>query len=383
MKLDGRRESGAARAGSIARKLVHADPIRDLVRPALNGDRAALARAISRVENEAEDSVAILDACFEKSGGAFRIGITGPPGAGKSTLVTRLAQAYRKRGETVAIVAVDPTSPFSGGALLGDRVRMGELAGDPGVFIRSMATRGGMGGLAVHTAQVCDVLDAAGFARILIETVGVGQSELEVAETADSTAVVLVPESGDAVQAMKAGLMEIGDLFVINKADREGAERAAFAIRAALELRAPAAARGRPAGAPATSGDRAWDPPVLLTVASQGTGVLEVAEALERHVEFLKQQGGLERRRHERLERRLGDLLRAQMWADFRARVTDAAWSEALTALAERRWTPHQASRKLVERLGARSGRAQGPARVRPAPLARAGPGAERVRAAR
>ena len=368
MKLDGRRASGASRAGSIASNLVPADPIRDLVRPALNGDRAALARAISRVENEAEGSVAILDACFEKSGRAFRIGITGPPGAGKSTLVTRLAQAYRKRGQTVAVVAVDPTSPFSGGALLGDRVRMGELAGDPGVFIRSMATRGSLGGLAVHTAQVCDVLDAAGFARILIETVGVGQSELEVAETADSTVVVLVPESGDAVQAMKAGLMEIGDLFVINKADREGAERAAFAIRSALELRA---------------GERAWDPPVLLTVASQGTGVLEVVETLDRHLEFLKDQGGLEHRRRERLERRLGDLLRAQMWADFRARIPDAAWSEALAALAERRWTPHQASRMLVERPGARPGRALRPARKNSAPAERAQPGAERVRAAR
>src|SRR4029077_12728201 len=153
---------------------------------------------------------------------------------------------------------VDPTSPFSGGALLGDRVRMGDLSGDEGVFIRSMATRGSLGGLAVHTAQVCDVLDAAGFSRILIETVGVGQSELEVAQTADSTAVVLVPESGDGVQAMKAGLMEVGDLFVINYADREGAERAAFAVKSSLELRT-------------TTNE--WRPPVLLTSASQGTGI--------------------------------------------------------------------------------------------------------------
>jgi LAO/AO transport system kinase len=183
-------------------------------------------------------------------------GRDGPPGAGKSTLVTKLALEYRARGETVAIVAVDPTSPFSGGALLGDRVRMHELSGDEGVFIRSMATRGSMGGLAVHTAQACDVLDAAGFGRILIETVGVGQSELEVAQTADTTAVVLVPESGDAVQAMKAGLMEIADVFVINKADREGADRAAQAIRSALHLRAKTSE---------------WSIPVHLTVASQAT----------------------------------------------------------------------------------------------------------------
>ena len=235
----------------------------DLIRRLLHGERVPLARAISAVENEAPDAVAILNACYEKSGRAFRLGVTGPPGAGKSTLVARLAQEYRRRGETVAVVAVDPTSPFTGGALLGDRVRMSDLAGDPGVFIRSMATRGSQGGLAVHTAQACDVLDAAGFSRVLIETVGVGQSELEVAQTADSTCVVLVPESGDGVQAMKAGLMEIGDLFVINKADREGAERGAHAVRSALEMR--------------SRGD--WDPPVLLTVASQGTGVQEVVKS--------------------------------------------------------------------------------------------------------
>jgi len=324
---------------------VHADAHDELIRGALEGDRVALARAISRVENEAPEAVAILDACFARSGRAFRVGITGPPGAGKSTLVARLAQAWRRRGETVAIVAVDPTSPFSGGALLGDRVRMGELAGDPGVFIRSMATRGSMGGLAVHTAQVCDVLDAAGFSRVLIETVGVGQSELEVAQTADSTAVVLVPESGDTVQAMKAGLMEIGDLFVINKADREGAERAVFAIRSALELRAPAAVETPAAGA--------WDPPVLLATALEGTGVEEVLEGFERHLEHLARAGALERRRRQRLEQRLADLLRTQLWQDFRARVPASAWHEALAGLAARRFTPHQAARRLADTLAA------------------------------
>ena len=305
----------------------------DLIRRTLEGERVPLARAISWVENEAPGSVELLDACFAASGRAFRIGITGPPGAGKSTLVTRLALEYRSRGETVAIVAVDPTSPFSGGALLGDRVRMVELAGDPGVFIRSMATRGSLGGLAVHTAQVCDVLDAAGFSRILIETVGVGQSELEVAQTADTTAVVLVPESGDAVQAMKAGLMEIADVFVINKADREGADRAAFAIKAALDLRAP------------TSD---WAIPVEMTVASQGRGVGEVADRFEGHLRFLRETGGLERRRRRRLEQRLRDLIEAQLWHAFRHGAGDAAWNDALGELAQRTATPHQIAAQLL-----------------------------------
>ncbi|HEY6867209.1 MAG TPA: methylmalonyl Co-A mutase-associated GTPase MeaB [Candidatus Eisenbacteria bacterium] len=351
-----------------------ADSIRDLIRGALDGDRVALARAISWVENEAEGSVEILDACFERSGRALRLGITGPPGAGKSTLVTGLARDYRARGETVAIVAVDPTSPFSGGALLGDRVRMGDLAGDEGVFIRSMATRGSMGGLAVHTAQVCDVLDGAGFSRILIETVGVGQSELEVAETADSTAVVLVPESGDAVQAMKAGLMEIGDVFVINKADRDGAERAAFAVRSALELRRPPSGHD---GGPTTGG---WEAPVLLTTASLGSGIPEVVAAFERHLEHLRATGGLARRRRRRLEQRLADLLRAQMWEDFRARVPEGAWQETLAGLAERRWTPHQASRRLIEAMG------RGPGAIGPARLSASAPAlttTPRIRAAR
>ena len=228
-------------------------------------------------------------------------------------------------------------SPFSGGALLGDRVRMNELAGDPGVFIRSMATRGSMGGLAVHTAQVCDVLDAAGFQRILIETVGVGQSELEVAQTADTTAVVLVPESGDAVQAMKAGLMEIADVFVINKADREGAERATFAIQSALELRAPTSE---------------WRIPVHRTVASKGEGVADVVDRFEEHLLFLRESGGLERRRRQRLEQRLRDLLEGRLWAEFRSRLSDATWRESLEALAARRRTPHDVAAELVERAG-------------------------------
>jgi LAO/AO transport system kinase len=317
----------------------------ELVRRAIQGERVPLARAISMVENESPEAIPILDACFAASGRAFRIGITGPPGAGKSTLVARLAQEYRRRGDTVAIVAVDPTSPFTGGALLGDRVRMGELSGDDGVFIRSMATRGSMGGLAVHTAQACDVLDAAGFSRILIETVGVGQSELEVAQAADSTAVVLVPESGDGVQAMKAGLMEIGDLFVINKADREGADRAAFAVKSALELR--------------TSGSE-WTPPVLLTTASLGEGVHDVVEQFEEHLEHLKRGGELVRRRRRRMEQRLHDLMRERLWGEFRARVPGKIWESSVDGLMERRLTPHQAAERLASVAPAASGNGKG-----------------------
>ncbi|HEX5634212.1 MAG TPA: methylmalonyl Co-A mutase-associated GTPase MeaB, partial [Gemmatimonadales bacterium] len=274
-----------------------------------------------------------LDACFERTGHAHRVGITGPPGAGKSTLVTKLALEYRARGETVAIVAVDPTSPFSGGALLGDRVRMHELSGDDGIFIRSMATRGSMGGLAVHTAQACDVLDAAGFGRILIETVGVGQSELEVAQTADTTAVVLVPESGDAVQAMKAGLMEIADVFVINKADREGADRAAQAIRSALHLRARTSE---------------WSIPVQLTVASQAKGIPDLVDRFEQHLAWLVASGMLERRRRRRLEEVLETLVRERLWHEFRGRVPDGDWARALHALGERSETPNQAAARLA-----------------------------------
>ncbi len=305
-----------------------------LILRTLAGERVPLARAISWVENEHPHAVALLDACFARAGRAYRIGITGPPGAGKSTLVTKLALEYRARGLTVAIVAVDPTSPFSGGALLGDRVRMHELSGDDGVFIRSMATRGSMGGLAVHTAQVCDVLDAAGFDRVLIETVGVGQSELEVAQTADTTAVVLVPESGDAVQAMKAGLMEIADVFVINKSDREGADRAAQAIRSALHLRAKLSE---------------WDIPVLMTSASLGKGVSELLERFEQHLVWLGASGTLDRRRRQRLAQRLEGLVRERLWERFKDGVPAGAWERAVAELGERRETPNRLAARLVD----------------------------------
>jgi len=306
----------------------------DLTTRAFSGDRVALARAISLVENEAPAAEAILAAAFPRTGQAIRVGITGPPGAGKSTLTAQLARVHREAGRTVAIVAVDPTSPFSGGALLGDRVRMYALAGDDGVFIRSMASRGSLGGLAGTTSDVCDVLEAAGFERILIETVGVGQSELEVAEAADTTLVVLVPESGDAVQAMKAGLMEIGDVFAMNKADREGAERAAQAIRSMIHL--------------GTHRDE-WEPPVCLTTAQTGQGVEELAATLAKHFEHLAGRGGLARRRRRRLAERIGAHVSARMHTRYLVRVPQARRDEILVRVEERRMTPSDAARTLFD----------------------------------
>ncbi|HEX7238651.1 MAG TPA: methylmalonyl Co-A mutase-associated GTPase MeaB, partial [Longimicrobiaceae bacterium] len=256
------------------------------------GKRLALARAISLVENARPGFEKILHDLHSDLGRAQRIGMTGPPGAGKSTLTSKLATHFRGAEEKVGIVAVDPSSPFTGGALLGDRIRMNSISTDPGVFIRSMAARGSLGGLATTTSEVADLMDAYGCDRVLLETVGVGQSELEIAETADTTVVVLVPESGDSIQAMKAGLMEIADLFVINKADRPGADRLAQEIEVMLHMRlgeGPPAAAGHHGVSLRTVGKAArersreaaeegggWAIPVLKTVGQTGEGIDEL-----------------------------------------------------------------------------------------------------------
>ncbi|MBK8249206.1 MAG: methylmalonyl Co-A mutase-associated GTPase MeaB [Gemmatimonadetes bacterium] len=279
------------------------------------GRPAALARAVSIVENQRGGYDTLLARLHSRVGRAQRIGITGPPGAGKSTLTTQLVLAWRRAGLRVGVVAVDPTSPFTGGALLGDRIRMESVALDDGVFIRSLATRGSLGGLSSATRLVADVLDAFGFDRILLETVGVGQSELDIARVADTTVVVLVPESGDSIQTLKAGLMEIADLFVVNKADRPGADRLRNDIELMLGMRAGLALRNAPAhhgvdlGAIANPGKAArlaareaaperWVPPVLRTVAAKGEGVEELTDALARHQQYLEASG-------ERMTRRL------------------------------------------------------------------------------
>jgi LAO/AO transport system kinase len=252
----------------------------------LQGDKRALARLLTRIENNDASAESILSELYANVGRAYRIGITGPPGAGKSTITSKLTRHLRQTGEKVAIIAVDPTSPFTGGALLGDRVRMSEVMLDEGVFIRSMATRGSLGGLAKKATEVADVLDAAGYTTIIFETVGVGQSELDVVHAADTTVVTLVPESGDAIQAMKAGLMEIADIFVMNKADRQDADKAVQALSASLELRQHSA--------------QAWLPRVVKTVATMGQGIAELLQAINAHRAFLETDARLVERRRER-----------------------------------------------------------------------------------
>ena len=342
---------------------------------------AALARAVSIVENHRTGFDALLSALHGRVGRSRRIGLTGPPGAGKSTMTTRLAAAYRAAGLTVGIVCVDPTSPFTGGALLGDRIRMESVALDPGVFIRSMATRGSLGGLAAATREVCDVLDAYGFDRILIETVGVGQSELDVARTADTSLVVLVPESGDSIQTLKAGLMEIADLFVVNKADRPGADRLRNELELMLGLRMGATMKNVPAHhgvdlramaageraearkalnparaareAAEAGGSGSWTPPVLRAVAMHDEGIPEVVAALDRHFAYLEGSGTLRTRRRARLRERVvevaEDMLRRRLWRD----ADTGAWLEAqLDALESGAATPFGVAERLLARSG-------------------------------
>lgn len=318
----------------------------------------AIARAISLVENTLPGFEELLSAIHPALGHARRIGITGPPGAGKSTLTERLIQSLRAEGLTVAVVAVDPTSPFTGGALLGDRIRMESVALDPGVFIRSMATRGSLGGLATTTREVCDVLDAGGFDRILIETVGVGQSELDVARSADSTVLVLVPESGDGIQALKSGIMEIGDIFVVNKADRPGADRLRQEIEITLGIRRGNAYKhvkahhGGAVAQGAGAEEGAWPHPVLATVATNGEGVQELVLALNRHHDFLTDSGLLLERRRQRLYERTREVVeratRQWVWQETGA---EQVIRERMAELASGRLSPYEVAAEVLDGL--------------------------------
>jgi LAO/AO transport system kinase len=302
----------------------------------LSGDTRAVARAISKVEDGVGDAAELMKAVFAHTGRAVVIGITGSPGAGKSSLVDKLALLYRQRGERVGIVAVDPSSPFSGGAILGDRIRMQTLGLDRGVFIRSMATRGNLGGLARATVDAVAILDAAGFDKVIVETVGVGQDEVEIVKTADVSVVVLVPGMGDDIQAIKAGIMEIGDVFVINKADREGVLRTEKELEALLSLAM------RP---------DFWQPPIIKTVATENKGVEDLAAAIEKYYEFQRQTESSGERRQAIARWRILELLRERLLA--RTLSADSA-SERLDQLAaevaDKRRDPYSAVEELMQK---------------------------------
>jgi len=305
-----------------------------LIERVLAGEPRAVARAISKVEDGVGDAAGLMRGLFPHTGRGLVVGITGSPGAGKSSLVDRLAGLYRSRGERVGIVAVDPSSPFSGGAILGDRIRMQTLGLDPGVFIRSMATRGNLGGLARATVDAVAILDAAGYHKIVVETVGVGQDEVEIVKTADVSVVVLVPGMGDDIQAIKAGIMEIGDVFVINKADRDGVLRTEKELEALLTL------AHRPDG---------WSPPIVKTVATENKGLEELAAAVESYREFQRgESSGVERRRAVARWRIL-ELLRERLLQQaLRHAGAGARLDELAAEVAEKRRDPYTAVEEFM-----------------------------------
>lgn len=277
-----------------------------LIENLLKNDRRTVARSISIVESNNSTSSELLKKIFLSVGKAYRIGITGPPGAGKSTITNYLTKLFRSQNKTVGIIAVDPTSPFTGGALLGDRIRMSEIGRDPGVFIRSMATRGSLGGLSKKAVDAADILDAAGYDYIILETVGVGQSELDIANAADTTIVVLVPESGDTVQAMKAGLMEIADFFVLNKSDRPSAQQAVTALKTILMLK--------------DHDENSWLPNIIKTIATENKGTKEISDEINRHREFLIKSGNYIKKREIRAKTRIKEIveekIRQELWSE-------------------------------------------------------------------
>ena len=313
-----------------------------------SGEIRAISRAITAIENHAPEAEPLLKALFSQTGTAYLTGITGAPGTGKSTLVDRLAAHYRKLEDRVGVIAVDPTSPYTGGAILGDRIRMQSHAGDAGIFIRSMATRGFLGGLARATAEVALLLDAAGKRQILIETVGVGQDEIEIVRLADCVVVVLVPGLGDDIQNMKAGLMEIGDIFVLNKSDREGADRLEEQLHAMLSMTMPRVDRSAVSGG--------WHPPVIRTVATENKGIDKLAEAIAKFRTHFESSGERAKKHTEHWRNRLIELIESRLLD----RVLNAAGGEAalnrLAAdVAERRKDPFSAVNEILAKSGLRT----------------------------
>ncbi len=332
------------------------------ITPILSGKRLALSRLLTQIENDTPEGGEALNALFRYAGKAHLIGVTGAPGTGKSSLVNRIAYEYRnppqgQESKRVAVVAVDPSSPFTGGAVLGDRVRMKDLAGDPGVFIRSMASRGSLGGLAKATAGIVQAFDAAGFELILIETVGAGQAEVDIARLAHTTLVIEAPGLGDDIQAIKAGILEIADILVINKADRAGVENTERALKGMLNLAHPVARIFRHHGQrmesqPVESTDtnaEIWLPTIHKTVATEGRGILALVEAIAQHQAYLKRSGGWERSERTRLQVELENLLQETLVTRWREEVTDSQYQAVLKRIFSRKIGPIEAVKELLD----------------------------------
>ena len=307
----------------------------DLIQSLLKNERKAVAKSISIVESNDPASSEFLKNIYSSVGKAYRIGITGPPGAGKSTITNQLTKLYRVQNKKIGIIAVDPTSPFTGGALLGDRIRMNELANDNGVFIRSMATRGSLGGLSKKAIDAADVLDAGGYDYIIMETVGVGQSELDIAQAADTTIVVLVPESGDTVQAMKAGLMEIADFFVLNKSDRPAAQQAVTALKTILTMR--------------DHDVNSWTPNIIKSIAIENSGIKEIANEINRHHNYLIKSSNFIKRRENQIKRRIKEIVEEKIRRELWGERSEKSLNSSLDKVVVGNLSPYHIAENIIE----------------------------------